>query len=175
MKNIIPILSAAILMLSSCSPSTRTADGSTAKTDSVTAPASDQSVPKPLFATLKIKESIKAGDSVKLRFTVYNTADSVQQFCKWHTPFEPLMSKYLDVKAEDGEEALYKGPMAKRIMPPPADSYIKVKPGDSLSVEVDVLKAYAITKPAKYSITYNAQAMSGLVVKDSVVFVYAKP
>lgn len=171
MKNIIPILSAAILMLSSCSPSTRTAD-SDAKTDSTATTVADSAAAKPLFATMKINSSIKTGDSVKLKFTVYNTADSVQHFCKWHTPFEPLMSKYLDVKAENGEEASYKGPMAKRMMPPPADSYVKVNPGDSLSVDVDVLKAYAITKPGKYSIRYNAQNMSGLIVKDSVVFVY---
>lgn len=175
MKNIFPILSAAVLLLASCSPSTRNADaGNTA--DSVTA-SSDSAVAtaKPLFATMKMKDQVNAGDSVKLKFTVYNNADSVQQFCKWHTPFEPLMSKYLDVKAENGEEPAYKGAMAKRIMPPPADSYIKVKPGDSLAVEVDLLKGYAITKPGKYSVSYNAQNMSGLVVKDSVVFVYGKP
>lgn len=174
MKNIIPILSAAVLMLSSCSPSTRATDG-TVQTDTTAGIDSAKTTAQPLFAVMKINSTIKAGDSVKLKFTVYNTADSVQQFCKWHTPFEPLISKYLDVKAENGEEANYRGAMAKRIMPPPADSYIKVKPGDSLSVDVDLLKGYAITKPGKYSISYNAQQMSGLVVKDSVVFVYGQP
>lgn len=173
MKNIIPILSAAVLILSSCSPTTRTSD-TDVKTDSTATTVVDSSAAKPLFAIMKINSTIKTGDSVKLKFTVYNTADSVQQFCKWHTPFEPLMSKYLDVKAENGEEAGYKGPMAKRIMPPPASSYVKVNPGDSLSIDVDVLKAYAINKPGKYSIVYNAQNMSGLIVKDSVVFVYGK-
>jgi len=96
------------------------------------------------------------------------------QFCKWHTPFEPLMSKYLDVTDENGTEVDYKGAMAKRMMPPPASSYIEVKSGDSLAVTVDVLKAYAITKPAKYTIKYSGQNMSGLVVKDSVVFNYTK-
>lgn len=174
MKNIIPILSAAMLMLSSCSQSTRTSE-STTTTDSVTTTSVDSSAAKPLFATMKIKDMINTGDSVKLKFTVYNTADSVQHFCKWHTPFEPLMSKYLDVKAANGEEVDYKGAMAKRVMPPPADSYIAVKPGDSLSVDVDVLKAYSITKPGKYSINYVGQNISGLVVKDSVAFVYGKP
>jgi len=174
MKNIIPILSAAMLMLASCSQSTRTSENNDVATDSVTAPATDQSAAKPLFAIMKIKDAIKTGDSLKLKFTVYNTADSVQHFCKWHTPFEPLMSKYLDVKAANGEEAAYKGAMAKRIMPPPADSYIAVKPGDSLSVDVDLLKGYAITTPGKYSITYVGQSMAGLVVKDSVVFEYLK-
>jgi hypothetical protein len=174
MKNIIPILSAAVLMLSSCSQSTRTAENDSIAVDSVTASAPDSSAAKPLFATMKINNVINAGDSVRMKFTVYNTADSVQHFCKWHTPFEPLMSKYLDVKAANGEEAQYQGAMAKRIMPPPADSYIAVKPGDSLSVDVNLTKGYAITKPGKYSVSYVGQNMSGLVVKDSVAFTYGK-
>jgi len=174
MKHIFPTLLVSAMVISACSSTTHTTANNSTKTDSVSAPAGDQSMPKALFATMKIQNNIKMGDSVKLKFTVYNPTDSTQQFCKWHTPFEPLMSKYLDVKAENGEEAAYKGPMAKRIMPPPADSYIKVKAGDSLSVNVDVLKAYALKDPAKYSITYNSEAMSGLVVKDSVVFVYVK-
>jgi len=84
------------------------------------------------------------------------------------------MSKYLDVKAENGEEVSYKGPMAKRMMPPPASSYMAVNPKDSASTTVDLLKAYDITKPAKYTITYVGQNMSGLIVKDSISFVYAK-
>lgn len=163
------------LLIAACSPTTRTIENNTVKADSATSAGSGQSLPKELFATMSIKSTISVGDSVKLKFTVYNTSDSTQQFCKWHTPFEPLMSKYLDVKDQFGAEADYRGAMAKRIMPPPAESYVKVKPGDSLSVDVDVLKAYAITKPAKYSIVYNAQAISGLMVKDSVSFNYIKP
>jgi hypothetical protein len=174
MKNLLPLIAGAILF-ASCSPSTRNADGVNS-TDSVASTTdSTLSTAKPLFATMKISNKINVGDSVKLKFTVYNTADSVQTFCKWHTPFEPLISKYLDIKSESGDEVDYRGAMAKRIMPPPADSYIKVNPGDSLSVNVDLLKGYNISKPGKYAISYNAQNMSGLVVKDSVVFVYAKP
>jgi hypothetical protein len=174
MKNLIPILSAALL-IASCSPATRNADGTNSADSVAMAQDSTGSAAKPLFATMKINNKINLGDSLKLKFTVYNTADSVQTFCKWHTPFEPLISKYLDIKSENGEEAPYKGAMAKRIMPPPADSYIKVNPGDSLSVDVDLLKGYDISKPGKYSISYNAQNMSGLIVKDSVVFIYSKP
>jgi hypothetical protein len=166
MKYFFPLFTLVVLMCAACSQNTRVAQTTTSKADS------SASIAQPLFATLSIKDSIKVGDSVVLKFTIYNTADTVQQFCKWHTPFEPLMSKYLDVKGDNGEEANYKGAMAKRIMPPPADSYVKVKPGDSLSINVDVLKGYALTKPGKYSVMYNSQNMSGLVVKDSVNFVY---
>jgi len=175
MKNIVPILSAAVLILSSCSQTTRTSETSTTTTDSVTTTTVDSAAAKPLFATMKVKDMINTGDSVKLKFTVYNTADSVQHFLKWHTPFEPWISKYLDIKSADGSEVDYKGAMAKRMMPPPAESYMAIQPGDSLSVEADLLKGYAITKPGKYSITYNSTGMNGIVVKDSVVFSYGKP
>lgn len=121
-----------------------------------------------------VNEKVNSGDPVNLKFTVYNHTDSIKQFCKWHTPFEPLMSKYLAVKDENGVEVAYQGPMAKRIMPPPADSYLKLNAGDSLSIDVDLLKAYAIKKAGRYSVVYTGQNMSGLVIKDSVAFEYGK-
>jgi hypothetical protein len=170
MKNYKLWLCAAMATLSACSvanKSTNSADTATvAKTDSVQAPA------KFLTAEMQIKDTIKVGEPVLLKFTVYNRTDSALQFCKWHTPFEPLLSKYLDVLDEKGEEANYKGAMAKRMMPPPASSYITVK--DSLSETVDLLKAFDIKTPAKYTITYVGQNMSGLVVQKTVSFVYSK-
>jgi len=133
-----------------------------------------QKLPVALFVNMQIKDTIKVGDSVLLKFTVHNPADSTQQFCKWHTPFEPLISKYLEVKNEAGTEADYRGAMAKRIMPPPASSYIKVNPKDSLTSKVDLLKGFAITQPGKYTITYTGQNMSGLVSEQTVSFVYLK-
>jgi len=167
MKNFGYMLGIVALAISACSVKTRRSQTA----DSV-ASAGVAHTQKGLFAKLKIKDTINTGDSVLLRFTVYNPADTAQQFCKWHTPFEPLMSKYLDVKNAAGEEADYRGPMAKRIMPPPASSYIKIKAHDSLTTTTDLLKAYAISKPGKYIIVYNSQNISGLVVKDSVDFVY---
>lgn len=175
MKTIIPLLSAAVMILSSCSNQTSTSSARKIKEDAATNKAWKRPEGKKIYAAMQIKNSIKIGDSVKLKFTVYNPTDSVQQFCKWHTPFEPLISKYLDVKEVNGEEANYQGAMAKRMMPPPASSYQKVNPGDSLSIAIDLLKGYAVKKPGKYVITYNGEGMSGLSVKDSVVFNYVKP
>lgn len=173
MKNYFLIVPAAMLMLASCSPSTQSSTKDS-KADSLTTQATEPVAEKGLFAKLQIAENIKAGAPVELKFTVYNNADTVQQFCKWHTPFEPLMSKYLEIKDEAGAEVSYKGPMAKRVMPPPADSYVKVNPKDSLTITVDVLKAYDLTKPAKYTVKYTGQDISGLIVKDSTSFVYGK-
>jgi hypothetical protein len=166
------ILAIALLALSSCGVKTnKTADQQADSTTSTAAPAVTGKI---LIARMTMKDTIKAGDSVLLKFTVKNNNADTARFCKWHTPFEPLMSKYLDIKDENGNEVNYRGAMAKRIMPPPASSYITLKANDSLSVNADLLKAYAIDKPAKYTITYNSTGISGLTVQESVSFVYIK-
>jgi hypothetical protein len=170
MKNYKIILSATLLTLSACTVNhvKNTSAGSDSAKNQSSAPAISAS----LFAKMQIKPTIKIGDAVELKFTVYNDAETARQFCKCHTPFEPLMSKYLDVKDASGQEMLYKGAMAKRIMPPPPSSYMKVNPKDSLTATIDLLKAYDISKPSKYTVIYVGQNMSGLTVKDSVAFVY---
>ncbi len=167
------LLLIALLSFSACNTNSRTAENNK-QPDTTAKESTKDTAGTKLFATMQIKDTIKAGDAARLKFTVYNPADSVQQFCKWHTPFEPLLSKYLEVKNESGEEAAYLGAMARRVMPPPANSYIKVNAKDSLFTDVDLLKAYQITKPAKYTITYIGQNMSGVEVKQSVSFVYVK-
>ncbi|MCX2452058.1 protease [Pedobacter sp. PLR] len=173
MKNLsILISTAAVLTLSSCGMNNNAAKNSN---DAALAPiAADSTAEKGLFAKMSVKDTVKAGELVELKFTVYNNADTAQRFCKWHTPFEPFISKYLDVKSASGEEINYKGAMAKRMMPAPASSYIAVNSKDSVSTQVDLLKGYDLSKPGKYTIIYVGQNMSGLIVKDSISFVYSK-
>jgi hypothetical protein len=170
MKNYKLTIAVILLVLPSCNIKNAKHIASTA--DPVNNQSASSIIGATLFAKMQMKETIKAGDAVEIKFTVYNNADSARQFCKWHTPFEPLMSKYLTVKDASGLEMLYKGPMAKRMMPPPASSYIKVGPKDSLSTTIDVLRAYDISKPSKYTVIYEGQSMSGLMVKDSIAFNY---
>ncbi|PWK78386.1 hypothetical protein LX99_02230 [Mucilaginibacter oryzae] len=172
MKNYKIILSAALLAFSACG--VNKSQKATSATDSTAVQAVKQPVSDSLIAKISIKNPVKVGEPVELKFTVYNTADTARRFCKWHTPFEPLISKYLEVKDESGQEMQYKGAMAKRVMPPPADSYIKVNAKDSLSVTTDLLKAFDISKPAKYTVVYVGQNMSGLAVADSISFNYVK-
>lgn len=172
MKRLLLIFPAALLLLSACSSTKQTDAGSTTtQTDSI-APADTAN--QRLTARIDVKPVIKESDSLLMTFTVYNTGKKDQTFCKWHTPFEPPMSKYLDAVDESGVEANYLGAMAKRIMPPPANSYLKVKAGDSLSVVTDLRKSYQLSKPGRYTIKYNSEGISGLSVKDSVSFEIVK-
>lgn len=167
MKIIKAILVCATVSLAACSSSSKVSDKSNTGDSSVTSTTKVISQ-SGISGKLISPKAAKLGDPINIKFTVYNNADTASKFCKWHTPFERLMSKYLDVTATDGSEADYKGPMAKRIMPPPADSYTSLKPGDSTSVDFNLLDAYSISKVGTYTIKYNSSAISGIVVKDSI-------
>jgi len=142
------------------------------KTEDTTMATKVPGAEKNIYAVMAINDAIRTTDSVLLKFTVYNPTDSAKNFLKWQTPFEPLLSKYLDIKDEQGQEVAYIGAMAKRMMPPPADAYITINSKDSLVTKVDVLKGYALTKPGKYTIEYNSENISGLKVSKTVSFIY---
>ena len=129
---------------------------------------------KGLIAKMTINDTLRSGAPIDLTFTVRNNSNTVLQFCKWQTPFEPLMSKYLQIKDENGTEINYLGAMAKRGMPPPENSYVKVNPGQQVSATVDLAKAYDLKDPAKHLIIYTGQGVSGLTMKDSVSFIYVR-
>ncbi|MBG6233883.1 hypothetical protein IWX76_000438 [Pedobacter sp. CAN_A7] len=167
MKNIHKLLFSSVVLLAACSNNLHTATQDDATSDS-NQNAGAMVTEKVLTAKMTIAPVAMLSDSISFRFTVYNNTDSTRSFCKWHTPFERLMSKYLDVRDESGQEVDYKGAMAKRMMPPPADSFITVNKGDSISVVTDLKEGYAIQKPGKYSIKYNSSEINGLVVKDSI-------
>ncbi|WDF56696.1 protease [Mucilaginibacter sp. KACC 22063] len=163
MKNwIYLIATAGILNAFGCSTANNTAHTAS---DSTAFSASNKAADS-LEVKLSANQAITQ-DSVPVTFTVYNKMDTVGRFLKWETPFEPLLGKYLSVTDDAGTEANYKGPMAKRVMPPPADSYISVQPHDSMSVTFNLKKGYDI-KPGKYQVKYNASGMSGLKATNQI-------
>ncbi|UYQ94479.1 hypothetical protein MKQ68_05165 [Chitinophaga horti] len=123
-----------------------------------------------LVTTMSVAPQIGAEKPVMLHFVVYNPTKTELQFCKWHTPFEGFMSSFLDVKTAGGQPVDYRGAMAKRIMPPPAEAYIKVPARDSVSVDIDLSKGYNLAAPGLYSATYQASGMSGLEKVNDITF-----
>lgn len=171
MKNSYSVLALFLIALSSCGVSNTNSTGDTG-TDTSQQADQDMKSDAGLQGFMQIRDTITIGEPLSLKFVVRNTSDTTLQFLKWETPFEPLLGKYLDVKDADGTQVNYRGAMAKRAMPPSAESYIKVGPKDSLVANVNLLEGYAITRASKYTILYVAQGMSGITVKDSVSFVY---
>jgi len=168
MKNIRIIIPALLVLFSACSEATR--NTATNKNDNSIQTAANKT--DSLEVKLKINGNVATGEPLLLRFVVYNNTDSAKKFCIWHTPFEPLMSSYLSITNDKGEEAQYKGAMAKRVMPPPAASYTQVNPGDSLVANADLLKAYELKKGSSYKAVYTGGNMSGLASRDTVTFIY---
>lgn len=123
-----------------------------------------------LVTEMSVPATVKTGNPVMLKFTVFNRSGKELQFCKWHTPFEGFMSSFLDIQSSNNTEVLYRGVMAKRMMPPPAEAYIKVPAGKSVSVDIDLQKGYNLTAPATYKAIYQASGMSGLEKVNEITF-----
>lgn len=123
-----------------------------------------------LETVMSVPATVPAGSPVMLTFTVYNHTAKDTQFCKWHTPFEGFISTFLDIKDAAGTPVQYRGAMAKRVMPPPAEAYISVPAGDSASVTVDLLKGYDLTQPGQYKAVYQGGGMSGLEKVNEISF-----
>lgn len=123
-----------------------------------------------LVTEMSVPATIKTGNPVMLKFTVFNRSAKELQFCKWHTPFEGFISSFLDIQSSNNTEVLYRGAMAKRMMPPPAEAYIKVPAGKSVSVDIDLLKGYNLSAPATYKAVYQASGMSGLEKVNEITF-----
>lgn len=166
MKKLSTFLFVATIFLAACGTSNQKSAKN--ETDSATVNETKIDPADVITGKMILISTAKLGQPINIKFTVYNHADTAAKFCKWHTPFEKLMSKYVDVTMEDGSEPNYQGAMAKRMMPPPADSYIALKPGDSTSVDFNLADAFLLDKPGRYTIKYNATNISGIVVKNSL-------
>jgi hypothetical protein len=122
-----------------------------------------QDAPNSLKLTTRLGMAATAftKDSVPLSFTVINETDTVQRFCKWETPFEPLLGKYMDITDGQGNQADFLGAMARRVMPPPPESYIEVLPHDSVSTVFNLAKNYSM-KSGRYTVKYTGGGVSSL-------------
>lgn len=155
MRNLLvfPAACLALFYFTACKQSQRAASGS-----------------EGLETVMSVPAITPSGSPVMLSFTVYNRSTKDTQFCKWHTPFEGFISTFLDIRDSAGVNVQYRGAMAKRVMPPPAEAYIQVPAGDSVSVTVDLLKGYDLTQPGHYKAVYQGGGMSGLEKVNEISF-----
>lgn len=128
-----------------------------------------------IYAILKnINDTPNLSDSLMIRFTAVNPTKDTLKFTQYHTPFEGIISKFLTVTDSNGKEIDYMGPMAKRIMPPPADTYHTLAPGQSESVDFDLKKCYKIEKPGTYTLEYNGENISGIANGKAITITVAE-
>ncbi len=122
-----------------------------------------------LYASLTGEENYPLHDVIMIKFTVTNPTDDTLTFTQYHTPFEGMMSKFLTVKDSAGNEINYIGAMARRVMPPPADTYHTVAPGETKSVSFDLKKGYKIEKTGPYTLQYEGENISGIASGKPIV------
>lgn len=115
-----------------------------------------------LIAVLRADQNARVKDSISILFKVVNRTSDTLQYTRYHTPFEGIISNFLTVTDTQGNEVRYKGPMAKRIMPPPADTYRRLAPGAEDSIRFDLKKAYHIDSAGTYILQYNSELVSGI-------------
>jgi peptidyl-Lys metalloendopeptidase len=103
------------------------------------------------------KRQYKAKDPQNLLFVLKNTSKESKHVLKWHTPLEGFNSNMFRVDTE-GTRARYLGRLIKRGVPKPED-YIVLKPGESVSANVDIAEAYDIVKAGDYRVAYKARLL----------------
>lgn len=126
-----------------------------------------------LYASLAGEENYTLHGAIMIKFTVTNPTDDTLKFTQYHTPFEGMMSKFLTVKDSAGNEINYIGAMTRRVMPPPADTYHTVAPGETKSVSFDLKKGYKIEKAGQYTMQYEDENISGVANGKPIVITIA--
>jgi hypothetical protein len=100
----------------------------------------------------------------------YDTATlHTTRFVKWENPFEPRLGKYFEIIDAKGNEAVFKGAMARRVMPPPANAYIIVKSHDKISTRINLADNYDLNS-RHYKLRYVGSGISGLQTNKTVKF-----
>lgn len=132
---------------------------------------SSRSVPEAsdfgLEAILTIKEQVSLGEAVSVQFTLVNGSDEDLFVLDWYTPLEGLFGDIFRVE-RNGNPVPYQGILAKRGIPQP-DEYVNIKPGGSVSAEVELSTGYDFSIPGNYTIEYLSPSVSRVVSKEAMM------
>jgi peptidyl-Lys metalloendopeptidase len=109
-------------------------------------------------AGLELRLSDAAGKdfgSGKIVYTLSNTTAAPVQVLRWMTPLDGIDNDLFDV-SQNGERIAYTGRLVKRPAPTASD-YVEIKPGESLSADVDLTAFYDMRKGGSFSVRYNRE------------------
>ena len=111
-----------------------------------------------LAARIEVPRALTTGETVPVRFTLTNNADTPLYVLKWYTPLEGIAGKIFRVE-RDGEVVPYEGILATRAAPSP-DDYVLLEPGASAAAEVDLATAYDFSQAGTYTIEFLSPKIS---------------
>ncbi|MDX1998999.1 MAG: M35 family metallo-endopeptidase [Thermoanaerobaculia bacterium] len=93
------------------------------------------------------------GGEARLSFTLHNDGTEPLYVLARQTPLRGLRADLFDVRRE-GERVPYVGPLHRFAPPRPVD-YVRLEPGESLTVPVDLEGSYDIAKSGRYSVRFR--------------------
>ena len=111
-----------------------------------------------LTATIEAPTTLTTGETMPLRFTLTNNADTQLYVLTWYTPLEGIAGKIFHVE-RNGEVLLYEGILATRAAPSP-DDYVLLEPGAAASAQVDLATAYDFSQAGTYTIQFLSPKIS---------------
>jgi len=133
-----------LLVAVGCGPVLSSEAGETTETD--------------LTATIEAPAALTTGETMPLRFTLTNNADTKLYVLKWYTPLEGIAGKIFRVERND-QVVPYGGILATRAAPSP-DNYVLLEPGASASADVDLATAYDFSQAGTYTIEFLSPQIS---------------
>ena len=106
------------------------------------------------------KALVGSGEPAVVRVTLRNDGAEDVSLLRWQTPLRGVESNLFDVRL-DGESVVYLGRLYKRAAPKATD-YLRLAPGTSATVEIDLARYYDMSRTGEYSIGYRATAIDAL-------------
>ena len=99
-------------------------------------------------------ESVDKSGGIKVTFK--NSTEDDLRILKWYTPLEGMMTPFLTVTDETGEELEYAGLMAKRVSNPTHENFEVIPSGKSVTSDIINLDdTYDLEEGIKYTIKYT--------------------
>jgi peptidyl-Lys metalloendopeptidase len=101
-----------------------------------------------------------------VRVTLRNDGTQDASVLRWQTPLQGVQSNLFEVLL-DGRPVAYTGRLYKRPAPTAAD-YIRLAPGTSTAIEIDLSRYYDLSRTGEYSVSYRFPGIESNVLRLAV-------
>lgn len=108
------------------------------------------------------------GEPAVVRVTLRNDGAEDASILRWQSPLRGVESNLFDVRL-DGEAVAYLGRMYKRPAPG-AEDYLRLAPGTSTTVEVDLSRYYDMSRTGEYSVGYRVAQDAASGIESNVLW-----
>lgn len=110
-----------------------------------------------LRCTLELPAVTAVGQPLPARFSLHNPGPEGVALLPWGTPFEgSWLGASVEVIGPKGRLP-YQGPQVKRAAPR-AEHYLRLAPGQTVTVELDLSAVFALDRPGRYRVRPRIQA-----------------